>query len=176
MYKNTLTSYGSIAKLLHWLIFFLVLCMICVGYFMDEIQNKAVRSVVYNAHKITGLSILALMILRVIWMLINPRPVSLNTKPWEKTLERFVHGLLYLLLITMPVSGWIMSSAAGKPPHLFHWTFSLPVEQSKALAELFVSIHNALAVVIIVVVSLHAAAAMYHHVIKKDNVLNRMSP
>lgn len=176
MYKNTLTRYGSISKLFHWLIFFLVFFMILLGYFMGDIQDKAARSIIINIHKVTGINILILMILRLAWRFMNVKPVLANTKLWEKILEKLVHGLLYLVLFSMPLSGWIMSSASGKPPHIVGWQFGLPVTQSKALAELFVSIHNTLAIVLIVLVSLHVAAALFHHFIKKDDVLTRMTP
>src|SRR5579862_5720649 len=118
MLRNTKTSYCSIAKFFHWLIFLLVLCMIIYGYLMDDIP-KAYKPMAVNIHKLTGLTILALMILRMLWALMNPKPVlPPETKNWERFTERFVHLLLYAVLIAMPLAGWIGATAVGKPPHL----------------------------------------------------------
>ena len=175
MVRNTLTSYGSIAKTFHWLIFFLVLFMLFLGYFMDDVAQEA-RGQVYNIHKLTGLSILVLMILRLLWTLTNPKPIIPDPKLWERFAAHSVHYFFYFLLIAMPIAGWIMSSAAGKSPHLFHWMIALPISQSKPTAGLFASIHNTLAIVIIVTISLHVLAALYHYYVRKDNVLQRMMP
>lgn len=171
---NNPTQYGSVSKFFHWIIFFLVVCMFFLGYFMGDIENKIIRGTVINIHKVTGITILSLMVLRLFWNLFNVKPTIPNTQLWERILERSGHFLLYFVFFAMPISGWMMSVAAGKPPHFFNFIFNLPLEPNKSLAELCVSIHNTLAIVIIVLVSLHVLAAIYHHVIKKDNVLTRM--
>jgi cytochrome b561 len=146
MFKNTQTSYGSVAKLFHWTIFILVAFMLFLGFFMDDIE-KPLRGAVINIHKILGLTILSLMILRLLWA-----------------------------LIAMPLSGWIGSVAAGYVPHFFGLSLGLPISQSKSLGELSFSTHKILAYTIIALVSLHVLAALYHHIIKKDNILLRMMP
>lgn len=173
-FRNTNQHYGTISKSLHWLIAILVIGMLFLGYFMSDIKDKALFSQVINLHKLIGLTILILMIARLLWMLINPRPTLANTKAWERFLERAVHFLLYFVLIVMPLSGWIMSVAAGHIPHLFSWTIDLPIQKDKALAESSESIHNTLAIIIIVLLSIHVLAGLYHHFVKKDNVLKRM--
>jgi len=136
---------------------------------------QAMRANVVNIHKVTGLTILCLMVCRAIWALINPKPdLPAGSAVWEYYLSRLVHFLLYLFLIIMPITGWIMASAAGKPPHIFGFLIALPVNKSKSLADLFVSIHNTLAIIIIFFISLHVLAALYHYYVKKDNVLQRM--
>lgn len=175
MLKNSQTSYGIIAKSFHWIIFVLVLGMIFAGYFMGDIADKPTRAMVVNAHKLTGLCILSLMILRMLWAFMNPKPeLPAGTPSWQRVLERMVHVLLYVLLIAMPLSGWVGAVAAGHAPHLFALQFSLPIAQSHALDDFSFSIHDVLAVVIITLVSLHILAALYHHVIKKDGILRRM--
>lgn len=176
MYKNTLTHYGSIAKLFHWLIFFLVAFMLLLGYFMDDVSDEAARHMIVNIHKVVGVSVLAIMILRVIWAVVNPKPKLFNTRFIEKFLAHGMHVVLYIILLLMPLSGWVMTSYSGKVPHIFDWKISLPLEQNKEYAERVASVHNALAIVIIVLVSLHVLAALYHYFIKKDNILQRMTP
>lgn len=176
-WQNTQNSYGDMTKFLHWLIAILVICMLFLGYFMAEIKNKELFSQVINVHKLVGLSILFLMVIRMFWTLSNPKPKSLIVTPaWQRFTEKFVHFLLYAVLIAMPIAGWIMSVAAGHAPKLFHWLINLPIEKSKAVSGIAMDVHNTLAVVIIVLVSIHILAAFYHYLFKKDNVLQRMLP
>jgi cytochrome b561 len=145
-----------------------------MGYFMDDIKTEAIQKLVYNTHKITGITVLLVIVIRLLWKFMNVQPVSLNETKWERFLEHSLHWLLYLILIFMPLSGWLRSSAAGRAPQLFDWTLSLPVAKSTFLADVFAKIHNTLAIVIIVLVSLHVLAALYHYIVKKDQVLQRM--
>lgn len=174
-FRNTSEQYGSVSKFFHWVIFFLVVCMFFIGYFMDDLSGE-IKGTVVNIHKVTGILILLLMLLRLIWSLTNIKPLVPNAKPWEKMLERSGHFLLYFVLFAMPVSGWLMTIASGKPPRLFNIALTFPFDKNKPLAELCESIHSSLAIIIIVLVSLHVLAAVYHHIIKKDNVLRRMLP
>lgn len=151
--------------------------MLFLGYFMDEIKDKALFAKVINIHKITGLTILILMILRSLWALSNPKPaLPIDTPDWQRISERVLHFLLYAVLIAMPVAGWIMSVSSGHSPKLFSWSIGLPISQNKSTAEFWMTVHNTLAVVIIVLVSIHILAAFYHYFVKKDNILQRMLP
>lgn len=172
--RNTHHSYGSVIKFLHWLIALLVIVLLCVGYLLGYIQDKAVFAKVVNVHKLVGLSVLVLMIIRLAWALINPKPELPNTPCWQRFIERVVHYSLYALLIAMPLTGWIMSVASGHTPKLFNWSLGLPIPESKTIGKTFFNMHTLLAIVIIVLVSLHVLAALYHHFIKKDDVLKRM--
>lgn len=177
MIKNSVSSYGSVAKLLHWLIFLMVVIMIFVGYFMDDIKNEALKDQVFNMHKISGLTVLCLMILRLLWAIVNVKPkLPAGTPRWQHAAEHIVHGLLYLFLIAMPLAGWVGSVSAGYAPHFFQWNIALPIAKNKQLSDFCFSVHDTVAVLIIIVVSLHAVAAVYHHVVKKDDVLRRMLP
>lgn len=173
---NTTTTYGTVAKFFHWVIFFLVAMMIIGGFFMEDVPEDW-KGFVYNAHKLTGLTILVLMVLRLLWAFMNTKPtLPVMTKAWEKVAERVVHGLLYVTLIAMPLLGWIGSTAAGRAPKLGSWAIALPIAEDKGLKEWAFEWHETLAWVIIVLVTIHVAAALFHHLIKKDDVLRRMLP
>ncbi|HVY53659.1 MAG TPA: cytochrome b/b6 domain-containing protein, partial [Gammaproteobacteria bacterium] len=86
------------------------------------------------------------------------------------------HYSLYAMLIAMPISGWVMSAAAGRAPRWGNLVLNLPIEKNESLSGLSFNIHYWLAIVIIVFVSLHVAAALFHHFVKKDDVLKRMLP
>jgi len=174
MLMNAADRYGNVAKFFHWLIFFLLLGMLVFGYFMDDLP-KAYKAQAYNWHKLTGLTVLSLMLLRLFWKLVNPKPeLPFKVGFLEKLAEHSVHGLLYVVVIAMPLAGWIGSSAAGKFPHVGAMELALPIEQSKAVVELAFELHELIAIVIMVLVGLHVLAALYHHYILKDNVLKRM--
>ncbi|HLB42907.1 MAG TPA: cytochrome b [Gammaproteobacteria bacterium] len=176
MFSNTSTTYGSVAKFFHWLVFILLLCMITFGYFLDDVPEDY-KGIAYNTHKLTGLTILSLMLLRACWALMNPKPKLPASDPlWQRLGARIVHLLLYVVVIAMPLAGWVGSSAAGRSPHLGDFKLDLPVAQSKALVDTAFNIHGYLAITIIILGSLHILAAFYHHFIEKDNILRRMLP
>ncbi len=127
-------------------------------------------------HKSLGLAILALMILRIIWIAHCGRVKLPQTMPdWEKGFARFVQYALTLLLLAMPLSGWIMSVAADKTPSFFGlFQAPLPIAPNKALAGLMNTTHKAIAWTLIVLVFFHIAGALKHHFIDKDGVLSSM--
>lgn len=176
--KNTLDSYGSVAKFFHWLIFLLVAGLVIAGFFMSDLKNPELQGMVYNTHKITGITVLCLILLRLGWRLINPKPyLVFQQKTWEKLLEYLVHGLLYAVLVAMPITGLWMSTADGKAPHFFNYIISMPgVGINPAQADLMYGLHQKLAWTLIALVSLHVLAALKHHFYDKDNVLKGMMP
>lgn len=177
MLKNTSFTYGSVAKFFHWLIVFFVILMLFLGYFMEDISDKVLRGVVVNAHKLLGITILALMILRGLWALMNTKPaLPMGTPAWQRAADYLVQGLLYFSLIAMPLVGWIGSSSAGKPPRWGDVVLGLPILKREWLIDVSFALHNFLAVAIIVLICIHVLAALFHHFIRKDNILLRMLP
>lgn len=174
---NTPNSFGTVSKLMHWLIALLVVIMLIAGYFMDDITNDALRASVVNVHKLTGITVLFLMVLRLGWALGNPKPELPLGTPWaERAAEWAGQGVLYALIIAQPLTGWMGSVAGGHIPHLGPLQLSLPLLHNKIFAKTCFHWHNTLAIVIIVVVSLHVLAALYHHFVRRDNTLMRMLP
>jgi cytochrome b561 len=174
MIKNTNASYGSIAKFLHWLIFILLAGMLIYGYFLDDFP-KDVQPITYNIHKLIGLTILILMLLRLGWRYFNPRPELVNDVPhWQRKVERLVHQLMYLFVVVMPIVGWVGSAAAGHSPHLGSFTFNLPIEKNETIADVAFWLHNKTALIIIGLVCIHSVAALYHQFIKRDDIINKM--
>lgn len=173
-WKNSASKYGVVSKTFHWLIFVLVFVMIVGGFFLDDVPDEY-KGTIYNLHKLTGLCILLLMVLRMLWASCNVKPALPASMPhWQQVSARVTHYLLYLLVTAMPLVGWIGSSASRKAPHLGSFTFTLPVPEDKALSHALFDVHEVIAYMIIAVVCLHIAAALYHHYVKKDDVLRRM--
>jgi cytochrome b561 len=176
--KNTVNSYGSIAKFLHWLIFLLIATLLVVGFLMTRMENSPDKFKIYGIHKSVGIIVLLTVILRLGWKAINIYPPLPDTlSKWDKLAAHAGHALLYVLIIAMPLSGWLMSSAAGFSVSVFGW-FTLPdlIVPDKELGKQLRDIHGWLAYAIIVMVSLHVIAALLHHFYYKNNVLRRMLP
>lgn len=172
---NTGSVYGPVSKFLHWVISVLVILMLALSYFLSDLP-KVMQAPAFNTHKLVGLTILSLMVLRAAWTLINTKPGLPGTQLWERWAEHIVHWSFYIALFAMPIAGWVGTSASGRPPHYGHLKFVLPISPNKDLADLAFSIHDTLAIVIIVLVCIHVLAALYHHFFKKDDVLRRMWP
>ncbi|HEY8190606.1 MAG TPA: cytochrome b/b6 domain-containing protein, partial [Micavibrio sp.] len=178
IWKNTLERYGVVAKSFHWTVAVLVLGMLALGLYMTGLDISPFKFKLYFWHKSVGATILILMTLRLLWKLSNMRPAPLPShEMWERALAKLIHALLYVCLFTMPLSGWVMSSAKGIAISVFGW-FTLPaiVAENKALAHWAVQVHNVAAWVLIGCIVLHLSGALKHHFIDKDSTLRRMFP
>ena len=160
----------------HWSIALLILGLLAVGFYMVGMEPAPFKYKIYGWHKALGITVIALAVLRIIWTLRTQKPKPLSThKNWEKGLSKTIHIVLYLAMIGMPMSGWIMSSAGGYPVSFFG-LFEVPsiVEKNKELGALANQIHEILGYVLIVCAGLHVVGALKHHVIDKDETLRRM--
>ncbi len=178
MIKNTESTYGSVAKSFHWLIFVLIAGLLAVGFLMTDMENGPDKFRIYGLHKSTGITVLMLALLRLGWKMANVTPLLPDgMRSLEKLAARAGHWALYALMIAMPLSGWLMSSAAGFSVSVFG-VFTLPdlVAPDKMLKDTLSDLHELLGYAIIVMVSLHALAALLHHYYHKNNVLRRMLP
>lgn len=176
--RNTTTRWGSIAQLLHWIIVALVITQVILAGIADDLPLGMQKLAVLARHKSVGITILALAVVRLAWRWANPSPQLPSTlKPYERVLARVTHAALYVLLIAMPLTGWMMSSARNFPVSWFNLV-QLPdfVPRSEALYETMHETHEALALVLGLVVLLHVLGALKHHFIYKDDVLRRMLP
>ncbi len=175
--RNTVENYGSLAKFLHWTIVVLIIVQYVLAETADELPDGLEKLQVLTRHKSFGVLVLGLALVRIAWKLLNrglPAPVG---DGWMKKAAAAGHGLLYLLILAVPISGWAMSSAANYPVTFFGW-FQLPalVAKNHDLHEILEETHEALFWVLAVVAIGHALAALYHHFLLKDDVLKRMSP
>ncbi len=177
--KNSLsTHYTRTAIILHWLIALLILVAFPVGLYMVGMKLSPAKLQIYSWHKWTGVTVLMLVVLRLIWRATH-RPPALpgSLGRFEALAAHGAHGLLYLLMIAVPMAGWLFSSAKGFPVVWFG-VLQLPdlVGKNTALADLLREAHEILAWSLIVVVVAHAAAAIKHHFVARDAVLTRMLP
>jgi cytochrome b561 len=178
-WKNTADRWGPVSQLLHWLIVLLVLMLAIVGLTMGELPKTPKYFWVYTMHKSVGITVLALVLVRIGGRLYAgaPRPVP-GTPTWQARIASLTHFLLYALLLAMPLSGWLYDSASGLRP--FRWFGLVLVPKlsgpNEGLSELSHDGHELLFWVLVALVALHAAAAFYHHIFQNDATLSRMLP
>jgi cytochrome b561 len=176
--RNTTLRWGAVAQTFHWVIVVLLVIQVTLAEMADDLPTGMHKLTLLARHKSVGITILALVILRLAWRAVNEHPtLPGNLKPYERTLARLTHLALYVLLFAMPLTGWTMSSARGFPVSWFGF-FTLPdlVPKSRPLYEALVMTHQTLAWFLFAVVALHVAAALKHHFVHKDDVLRRMLP
>jgi cytochrome b561 len=172
--KNTRDRFGIVSISLHWIIALLIIGMLFVGLYMADLPKGPEKLKFYGWHKEFGMLILALLMMRLTWRLSNVTP-TLNIPRWERIAARAAHWALYVLMFAMPITGWLVTSAAGLPVSFFG-LFVIPVliEPNKELKHVFAILHEYIAYGLIAVICLHVAAALKHEFIDKDDILRRM--
>lgn len=177
-WKNPTDRWGAVSQSLHWLILVLLLVMAWLGLTMTDLPNTPRKVETYALHKSIGLGILALVLLRAAWRLYAgaPRPVP-GMPRWQHRIATATHAGMYLLLLAIPVSGWVINSASGFPLRWFG-LFRVPqlIAPDDALEELAGTWHEWMFWALVVLVLVHAAAATWHHVFQRDATLARMLP
>jgi cytochrome b561 len=165
-------TYTRVARWLHWIIGLLI-----IGNLAGGLLGDFAPDLIFPLHKSTGLLILGLSLVRLGWRLTHRPPAFPASMPgWERTLGRVTHWIFYALMILIPLSGWIMSSA-GKYPLDFYGLFPVmkfDVVKESALWEVAHEGHELLAYAMIGLLLLHIAAALRHRFVLKDGVLARM--
>ena len=176
--RNTADTYGALAKLLHWTIVILIIAQYVIAEAAEELPDGLDKFAMITRHKSLGMLVLGLAVLRILWKASSkglPAPVP-AARP-QQIAAAAAHGLLYLLLLAQPISGWMMSSAANYPVTFFGlFQFPALVGANHDLHETLEEVHEALFSALVIVAILHALAAVFHHVWMKDDTLRRMLP
>lgn len=177
---TTAETYSRGAIWFHWTIAALVVANLLIAFFNDYLPD-AEAGLITGWHKAIGVTVLVLSVARIGWRLTHrPPPYPASLRPWERTLARINHTLFYLLIIALPLSGWIWASASEtRRPLTWFGLFDipyLPVVQSVAGGELGHEVHEILGKLMIGLVVLHVAAALKHHFADRNSVLGRMLP
>lgn len=175
--------YDRVQILLHWLIAATILCMIAIGLFMVQLPKESelppgeesVRAFWFLLHKSLGMTVAILILLRVGWRLTHkapPLPDSVRT--WQRRASAAVHGLLYGLMVAIPVTGYMQSMFSQYDTKF--WGIVVPrlAEADAAMRESFSTIHAFLAFTLIALLLLHIAAALKHR-LAGNEISQRMS-
>lgn len=175
---DTPPAYTRTAIALHWLIALLVFGAFPLGVYMHDLPFSPGRLKLYSYHKWLGVTVFLLALARVLWRLKHPAPPPPAGQPaWQRVAATATHHLLYALILAVPLSGWLMSSAKGFQT-VYLGVIPLPdlLGKDKALGDALATVHQALNFTLAALVGAHLAAALKHHFLDRDEVLARMIP
>lgn len=177
-WKNTTNRYGALSIGLHWLML-LLLVAVYASIELRELYPKGSdpREALKTWHFMLGLNVLILVVLRIYARLTSPTPkITPEPAAWQTLAAKLVHLALYGLMIGMPLLGWVLLSAAGKPIPFFGIELPALVAKNKDLADSLKELHQTIGVLGYYLIGLHAVAALFHHYIQKDDTLTRILP
>ena len=171
--KNTLTEYGLISKLLHWISAILLLLQIPLGFYLVDLDFGAERINIENIHVLIGLSIFYLVIFRLIYKIINPTPkLSPSIFKGQKFLAKLNHLLLYVTILSTTTSGILKKLFNGET--LFIFFKKIKIQDNFELSELFYDIHIFSNYLMIALIFIHLIAVITHKLFFNDNLLKKM--
>lgn len=171
---STSAQYGAVARMLHWAVAILIMVLLFTGLFDDFLPKKPTIAF----HKALGIITLALALVRLAWWALDrARPTNDDLAPLMKWAAKGAKAALAALSVFLPVTGWLMSSAAAKPILLFGLATVPPLlGPDKELAHLFKECHEMVAYGLLALLAAHIGASLYHHIVLKDDVLRRILP
>ncbi len=177
MTNGSNARYSNVAIIFHWLIAIAVIVNWRLAENFEHASAMPDKLYWINLHKSLGIAILVLSVLRLLWRLGHkPPPAPAGSAKWEKSLAKIVHVLFYVLLIGLPIGGWLATSFAGYPITmwgLFDWPL-FPVAENKEAAESIAETHGTLGKAMLILILLHIAGALKHSFIDKVPSLSRM--
>lgn len=177
--RNTETRWGWPSISLHWLIAVLIVTLLVVGFVMVQLPKSPRYFWVFDLHKSVGLTVLALMLLRLAWRLHAgaPRPVP-GTSPLQHFAARAAHLGLYLLALGMPIAGWLYDSASGLRALKYFGLFTVPklVAPNPQIKDLAHEFHVVGGLILTLLILIHIGGALVHHLVQRDRTLLRMLP
>ena len=169
-------SWDGVTRSLHWLMAVLIILQAAVGWVGAEMERSPLKIDVLSAHKSLGISLLLLVLVRLLWRRTHTTPPAPEgSKPWETWAARVSHSALYLLMLAVPLSGWLVASTVIVPWKLW-WVIPWPAiaAPDQQLHEIAEELHENLVWWLVAVLAIHVAAALWHHFGKRDRVLLRM--
>jgi cytochrome b561 len=169
--------YSGVAIALHWIVALLVVCNLLLGLSMVPMHITPRKLTLYLVHKWIGITVFLLACARLAWRAGHPAPPPVPAPQWQLRAAVASHVLLYALLLLVPLSGWLYSSATGVQV-VYLGLVPLPdlVAKDKALAAILKAVHVGLNSALFLLVCVHVGAALRHHFVSRDAVLARMLP
>ena len=175
---GTTVRYTAAAQWLHWISAALMAAVLVLAWVMESLPNgDASRATALMLHKSVGLTILALTAARLVWRAIHPPPPATRWAAWESAAAIASHWLLYVALLAMPLSGYLMSAGHGRAiPYFGLFEVPLLTPATEAIWQIGSTAHAIGQWAIYGLVALHIAAAVWHVAIRRDGTLDRMLP
>ena len=174
---NTI-RYTAPARLLHWLMAALLIGLLALGFYMSDLPLSPEKLQLYAWHKWAGVTAFILLAIRLLWRATHrPPALPASMSATAQRMAHLGHLALYALMIAIPLSGWLMSSAKGFQT-VYFGVLPIPdlLAKNPELGELLATWHGGLNLLLVVTVLGHAAAALKHHFVDRDDVLRRMLP
>ena len=170
-----MTSYGAVAKGLHWVVAAILVAQFALGWLMPDIKRGMQPGFAMHAHISIGLIALALILVRLVWRVTHPVPPESALPAWQRIASLAVHWLLYLLVLMTTLSGWFFASMRGWSLAFFG-LFPLPalVAEGSTVGRALGRTHESLVWVLVVVIAAHVLAALVHAFVYRDRVMQRM--
>ncbi|HQU77952.1 MAG TPA: cytochrome b [Azonexus sp.] len=171
-------TYTKTAKSLHWLMAILIFGLLALGFYMQDLPLSPQKLQLYSWHKWAGVTAFLLVLFRLAWRATHTPPALPASMP---KLAQFAahagHLALYALMLAIPLSGWLMSSAKGFQT-VYFGVLPIPdlLAKNKELGDLLQTVHMSLNLLFAIVIAGHIGAAFKHHFIDKDDILTRMLP
>lgn len=174
---RTDAAYTRTAIALHWLAGALILGGFALGLWMTSLPLAPRTLRLYGYHKWIGITVFLLAVARLVWRRVHPPPSPVAMPEWQIRAAAATHALLYALMLAIPLSGWIYSSATGVQV-VYLGLVPLPdlVPKDKTLAAVLKAVHGTLNFTLLALVIIHSGAAIKHHFVDGDAVLRRMLP
>lgn len=168
--------YSMPAIALHWGVALLIFAAFPLGLYMVDLPLSPNKLTLYSYHKWIGVTVFLLVVIRLSWRATHtPPPLPGRIAAWQRRASAVAHGALYALMVAIPLSGWLMSSAKGFQTVWFG-VLPLPdlLERNRELADLLARVHQSLNYILAALVILHVAAALKHHFVERRPFLQRM--
>lgn len=177
-WKNTADRYGQISIGFHWVMFLLLVAVYaCIELRVLYPKGSDPRDALKSWHFMLGLSVFVLVWIRLLVRVVQTTPKSLFAeRSWKFFAAKWTHIALYLLMISMPLMGWLILSGAGKPVPFYGMTLPALMAENRDLAKLIEEVHETVGTLGYVLIGLHTLAALFHHYFLKDKTLVRMLP
>jgi cytochrome b561 len=176
--RNSARAFGHVSRSLHWGMAVMILCLIPIGFFVSVLPKSSPdRESFLSAHQSLGLTILALVFVRVAWLGISPAPaLSGGLTSWERFLALWTRVCLYLIVIGFPLSGFLVNAFRAEPVDFYGWTISPPFAPDARMAALASAAHAVvLPIAFYAAIFAHVGAAMKHHFIdRRSGEIRRM--
>jgi cytochrome b561 len=166
--ENEADRYGQVSRFLHWTIAILFIALIPMGIFASIIpEGTSYRNAYYVVHKTIGVVVIGLVFVRLVWNRLSPRPaLDAALKPTERKLAKFAHGALYVAMVAVPITGFVMTSFHGYPTFFFAWEFGPFWASSDSATIAWGSFHKyLLPTLVYLILGAHIAGALKHRFI-----------
>jgi cytochrome b561 len=169
-------AYGAAARFLHWALFALIAVQVPGGLLIEAFPRASdARLFVLSTHTSLGIAALLIVLARIARRLASGG-VEPDGPRWQRTLARAVHGALYVLMVAVPVAGYLLADARGRGIPFFGLNAPEWLATDRALAGTLEDVHATLAWTLVAVVAVHVVAALWHHFVLRDDTMRRMLP